>query len=146
MITPAYPASNSSYSVSSYTLEVMKKEFARASDIIDTILCENPTNEWDKLFEPSDFFIKYEQYIRCDIIGIGDDAVSRSWISYVESRIRHILPALAMLPVKSLHFYPKFSKTTHSDNSICYFIGFDVDRLRCRGKEIRIDYSVKQFT
>ena len=145
MITPAYPASNSSYTVSEFTLEIMKAEFSRGYDIVKTILCDNPTNDWNKLFESSDFFLKYHHYLRCNIIGIDDGIISRGWISYVEAKIRHMLRYISNLPIKPIHFYPVVSRTSLSANSICYFIGFNIDKTRCRGNELRIDKGIKQF-
>jgi poly(A) polymerase len=68
MITPAYPAMNSTLSVSRQTLQIMQEEFNRAHDIVDGLWKQyqkdpsQPLN-WKKLFEPSDFFICYP--VRC---------------------------------------------------------------------------------
>jgi poly(A) polymerase len=64
MITPAYPAMNSTLSVSRQTLQIMQEEFNRAHEIVDQLWKEfqaNPAQElnWFKLFEPTDFFISY---------------------------------------------------------------------------------------
>jgi poly(A) polymerase len=64
MITPAYPAMNSTLSVSRQTLQIMQEEFHRAHAIVDALWKDfqaNPSNpmNWSKLFEPSDFFIAY---------------------------------------------------------------------------------------
>jgi poly(A) polymerase len=64
IITPAAPAMNSSYNVSRHTFQVMKDELARGLDIVTGITDIRPKYDWDKLFEPSDFFIKYNHYLR----------------------------------------------------------------------------------
>lgn len=64
MITPAYPAMNSTLAVSRQTLQIMQEEFRRAHEIMDNLwktFQANPNEplNWNKLFEPSDFFIVY---------------------------------------------------------------------------------------
>lgn len=68
MITPAYPAMNSTLSVSRQTLQIMQEEFNRAYDIVEKLWKEYQSSnkssnfdatQWSKLFEPSDFFISY---------------------------------------------------------------------------------------
>jgi poly(A) polymerase len=64
MITPAYPAMNSTLSVSRQTLQILQEEFNRAHEIVDRLWKDyqkspdQPLN-WKSLFEPSDFFIAY---------------------------------------------------------------------------------------
>jgi len=71
IITPAYPAMNSTLSVSRQTLQIMQEEFNRAHGIVDQLwkaYQEDPALEmnWKQLFEPSDFFIAYPvRFIWC---------------------------------------------------------------------------------
>jgi poly(A) polymerase len=127
IITPAYPAMNSTASVSAATLQIMKREMVRAHDIIKEIIVNRGEN-WSRLFEKSDFFLQYSHYLCCNIIGVGEDIESSSWIGFVESRIRRLPGFLDNLPIQQpVHFFPVKSKTEKSLNSICYFIGFDFD-------------------
>ena len=146
IITPAYPAMNSSASVSSHTREIMKQEMARAHEIVTKIINERGS-DWGRLFEPSDFFLQYPHYLCCHIVGAGDDQESRSWMGFVEMRITRLPQQLETLPLKHpIHLYPRSSKTQKSANSICYFIGFDVDPKLVRAdKNINIDQAVYLF-
>eukprot|EP01038_Epipyxis_sp_PR26KG_P008921 gene8921-12031_t len=148
IITPAYPAMNSAYNVSIHTLEVMKQEFKRGYEIMKQIL-EDKGKDWSRIFDVSDFFLKYSHYLICHIIGTGNDAESRSWIGYVESRLRRFIPALERLPLKRpIQLYPVTSKTQKSENSICYFIGFDLDLeliSKMMDKNIHIDDCAGRF-
>lgn len=152
LITPAYPAMNSSYNVNSNTLHVMKEEFTRGYDVILSLLKERKWQDpqsWGKLFEPSDFFLKYSHYLACHIVGDGDSSRSRSWIGFVESRLRRLTvsPFLERLPLRTpIHLYP----VSHADSehSVCYFIGFHIDyaQLEESGtKELFIDHVIAQF-
>jgi poly(A) polymerase len=145
MITPAFPATNSAYNVSEHSLDVMKAEFQRGYDIVESIVCDNPSNNWDKLFEYSDFFLKYNHYLRVNITGTGDNAISRSWTSFGESRVRHITKDLSDFnPVKQVHLYPGRSVSL-ATGSVCYFVGFNIDKARVKSEEVRIDSSLQRF-
>jgi poly(A) polymerase len=150
IITPAYPAMNSALSVSTHTLGVMKKELVAGYEVckgITATIKEKGLMGWDRLFEPSDFFIAYTHYLVLNIIANGNDSLSRGWIGFVESRIRtflNVIEPLALAP--PIHLYPKGSKTQKSDNSLCYFVGFDVDHSRLRAdKTIDFNAAVSRF-
>lgn len=152
IITPAYPAINSADKVNKHTLAVMAGEISRGKKLLRTLLIEKREVDiaWGQLFEPSDFYIKYQHYLQCHIIGTGDDVESRAWIGYVESRLLGLLTSLEYdrLPLQTpIHFYPEFSKTQKSAKSICYFIGFNVDREAAAKTDghIHIDDCVFKF-
>ncbi len=151
LITPAYPAMNSSYNVNANSFHVLQEEFVRGHDVVVNLLKskdKNPEN-WGKLFEPSDFFIRYSHYLACHIVGNGDNVQSRSWIGFVESRLRRLTlhPFLERLALMTpIHLYP----VSHgeSDDNVCYFIGFHIDYARLEesgSKELHIDQVVAQF-
>lgn len=144
---------NSAANVSAHSLEVMRQEFRKGYAIIKQIISEGGLH-WEKLFAPSDFFISYNHYLCCHIIGTGQDDASRSWMGFVESRIRHLsspkyLGNTHQYPIKlPIHFYPVVSKTQKSANSICYFFGFNVDNAQLnRGRnELHLDECFSRFT
>ena len=149
LITPAYPAMNSSFNVSIHSLEVIRREIQRGFELTETIVKEKA---WHKLFEPSDFFLRYSHYLACHIVGTGDNPDSRGWTGFVESRIRRLTqyPFLETLPLQTpIHLYPLVSKTRTSSYSTCYFIGFNLDTERIKkldDKNIYIDECVRRFT
>lgn len=64
MITPAYPAMNSTLSASRQTMRIMQEEFERGHAIVDGFWKTFQMNpgasiDWSILFQPSDFFISY---------------------------------------------------------------------------------------
>lgn len=150
IITPAYPAMNSSVNVSPDSLEVMRREFVRGYEVTKQVI-QKGGRAWGDLFEYSDFFIRYSHYLACHIIGTGEDAESRSWIGFVESRIRRFVlyPFLERLPLKRpVQLFPVMSKTQKSPNSVCYFIGFDLDLetiSKMQDKNIYIDDCAYRF-
>jgi poly(A) polymerase len=125
IITPAYPATNSSDKVSKHTREVMVDEMLKASNVTKNIL--KGICDWDTLFENSDFYLRYSHYLKCNIIGAGDDSDSRFWMGFCESRLVALPRYLENSCTKNIiHLYPVAHKTSGA-NSFCYFIGFDFD-------------------
>uniref|UniRef100_A0A8C1FGN4 Poly(A) polymerase n=2 Tax=Cyprinus carpio TaxID=7962 RepID=A0A8C1FGN4_CYPCA len=57
IITPAYPQQNSTYNVSTSTRTIMSEEFKNGLTVTDEIL--QGKADWSKLFEPPNFFQKY---------------------------------------------------------------------------------------
>ncbi|RYG64477.1 hypothetical protein EON64_13915 [archaeon] len=153
IITPAYPAMNSAHNVSLHTLHVMVDEFRRGYSVVEKIFRQKTLvkEAWEELFAPSDFFLRYPHYLACHIVGSGENAESRSWVGFVESRIRRLTqyPYLEMLPLLApIHLHPVVSRTTKSTFSLCYFIGFalDLQTLRDAGEnDVRIDECVARF-
>lgn len=90
MITPAYPAMNSTLSVSRQTLQILQEEFSRGHIIVDKlykdyikgdVLDEDKVESgeiWEELFESSDFFIGYPHYLSLCIVGPSQQD-AQSW-------------------------------------------------------------------
>lgn len=105
IITPAYPASNSLAQASENSLEVMKREFSRGYQVVNDIVklqkqCIKSSpdvdllelgDNWSPLFEFTDFFIKYNHYLCCHIIGNESSSDSKAWKGFVESRIAGLI-------------------------------------------------------
>lgn len=76
VITPSYPSMNSTYNVSKSTLAVMTEEFIRGAEI--TMKAEQGECDWDLLFEESDFFVRYKNYLEI-IIPAQTESAHRAW-------------------------------------------------------------------
>ena len=168
IITPAYPAMNSTLSVSRQTLQIMHEEFCRGHDIVTKLWKEheqhyktNPNDiadlNWQELFEPSDFFICYPQYLSMCIVG-PTQADAQAWAGFVESRLRKLASDMLgrSLPLSKIQLWPKKIEACVADkgalltqaqrkNCITYFIGFQVDKLRMRGDQLDIERQLSNF-
>ena len=94
MITPAYPAMNSTLSVSRQTLQILHEEFARGHNVVDKLYKDWQKGDvldkekvesgemWKELFEPSDFFISYPHYLSMCIVG-PSQSDAQSWAGFV---------------------------------------------------------------
>jgi poly(A) polymerase len=76
IITPAYPAMNSTYNVSNSTLALMKQEFSRGATV--TMKIESEGVPWSLLFERDDFFVRYKAYVQVDMIAESEEE-HRKW-------------------------------------------------------------------
>eukprot|EP00814_Leptocylindrus_danicus_P009987 CAMPEP_0116013052 /NCGR_PEP_ID=MMETSP0321-20121206/5495_1 /TAXON_ID=163516 /ORGANISM="Leptocylindrus danicus var. danicus, Strain B650" /LENGTH=722 /DNA_ID=CAMNT_0003482525 /DNA_START=32 /DNA_END=2201 /DNA_ORIENTATION=- len=166
IITPAYPAMNSTLAVSRQTLQILHEEFCRGHDVVDKIWKEslrstdnsfNSDGEmFAELFKPSDFFISYPHYLSICIVGPSQEAV-QSWAGFVESRLRRLVSdLLGKLPVSKIQLWPKKFEACCAErestltlaqrkNCLTYFIGFRIDKLRIRGKELNIEQQIHTF-
>jgi poly(A) polymerase len=153
LITPAYPAANSTANVSEHTLAVMVREFTLGNEVVRGIVSQKANAVWDPLFKPTDFFVAYEQYLCCHIVGSASpeesDDLARSWIGFAESRLRHFPTILGLrLPIAPIHFHPKEFKSPKGHIAVMYFIGFNVNSSKFKpGEEkvLHVDNCVQEL-
>jgi poly(A) polymerase len=152
ILTPAYPSMNSSYSVNRSTLEVMKSEWLRGKDLMQAMQVQlanqSPTTEnWDKLFEKSNFFIDYSYYLQVNV-SAGTEDEQLAWSGWCESRMRHLVMALGRLPLSRVHIWPKPfpGKTSpESPHACAFYIAFEIDKNRMHGKTLNLQVEVDNF-
>lgn len=162
IITPAYPAMNSTLAVSRQTLQIMHEEFCRGHEIVDRLWKDHqldPTAklDWSELFRPSDFFIAYPYYLSLCIVGpTQEDA--QAWVGFVESRLRKLVSDMLgrSLPLSKIQLWPKKIEACIADktslltlgqrkNSVTYMVGFKVDTLRMRGNQLNLELQMSHF-
>jgi len=168
VITPAYPAMNSTLSVSRQTLQILIEEFCRGHDILERLWKDHqkdpqrypdkqPGDIFQELFEPSDFFIQYPHYLSLCVVG-PTNKDTLTWVGFVESRLRKLVSDLLgkSLPLSKIQLWPKKFKACVADrsallssaqrkNSLTYFVGFQVDRFRMRGDQLNIELQMQNF-
>ncbi|KAF4349650.1 hypothetical protein F8388_019610 [Cannabis sativa] len=105
IITPAYPSMNSSYNVSSSTLQILSEEFQRGNDICMAMESNKEDLEWDTLFERFSFFKAYNNYLQIDINAENGDDL-RQWKGWVESRIRQLTLKIEKHTLNMLQCHP----------------------------------------
>jgi poly(A) polymerase len=162
VITPAYPAMNSTLAVSRQTLQIMHEEFCRGHAVVDSLwklhqLDPNANLDWNELFRPSDFFIQYPNYLSLCIVG-PTQTDAQAWAGFVESRLRKLVSDQLgrSLPISKIQLWPKKVEACIADkgalltkaqreNSITYFVGFQVDTLRMRGNQLNVEMQFGNF-
>mmetsp|Transcript_6720 Transcript_6720/g.19414 ORF Transcript_6720/g.19414 Transcript_6720/m.19414 type:complete len:863 (+) Transcript_6720:231-2819(+) len=175
MLTPAYPSMTSMANVSRQTLQIFHEEFCRGFEIVDRLWKQHVAKEkqkaksgvgtgddpdpldWNELFRPSDFFIAYPYYLSLCIVG-PTQADEQAWVGFVESRLRILVSGLLgkSLPLSKIQLWPKKIEACVADrsalltmdqrrNSITYFVGFQVDKLRMRGSQLNVELQMQHF-
>uniref|UniRef100_K3WPD3 Poly(A) polymerase n=1 Tax=Globisporangium ultimum (strain ATCC 200006 / CBS 805.95 / DAOM BR144) TaxID=431595 RepID=K3WPD3_GLOUD len=115
IITPAYPAFNSSYNVIPSTLRILKAEFGKA--VSRTLHIESKKATWSTLFASPLFFDRWRHFLRIQITAENADDFSR-WFGWVESRLRHFFLRLEAIPEVQIYPLARFFdfKTTRSED------------------------------
>ncbi|KAG5191587.1 Poly(A) polymerase central domain-containing protein [Tribonema minus] len=156
IITPAYPAMNSSLAVSAHSLEVMRREFRRGDAICRRVLDGGAEGaSWDELVRPSEFFAMYSHYLAIDVMAGGEEEF-RGWRGYMESRVRKLLDNFTYMriPARDLHLYPRaFDRCCSGGvngelpaHCVCFFVGFNVDRARlAAGRRLDVGHAFQKF-
>jgi poly(A) polymerase len=70
IITPAYPPTNTTFSVTPTTFSIIKSEFERASEIASNALFGKTS--FSDLFEETDFFARYQNYLEIEVCADND--------------------------------------------------------------------------
>lgn len=116
IITPAYPQQNSTFNVSISTSKVIQNEFKEGMEITDEIMLGKA--DWDKLFQPPNFFTKYRHFIVLLVSSAtADDHLE--WCGLIESKIRILIGNLERNQhINLAHVNPKcFEKPAGSAKS-----------------------------
>lgn len=94
ILTPAYPAMNSTYNVFPSTKEAMLTEFEKGLKITNAILKrDNPALSWRRLFKPFPFFKAFTHYLMIVICSENAELHNR-WGGFVESKLRLFINSL----------------------------------------------------
>lgn len=88
IITPAYPQQNSTFNVSVSTRSIIEEEIKQGLRITEDIILNK--EKWEKLFEPSQFFLKYKHFIML-LVSANTAEDHLGWCGLVESKIRLLI-------------------------------------------------------
>ena len=61
--------------------------------------------DWAVLFEPTDFFVRYDRYLALHIVAASEED-HLSWIGYATSRLRKLVERLSRYPLSRIHLLP----------------------------------------
>jgi poly(A) polymerase len=123
VITPVYPAINSTFRVTESTKRVITAEMERGNRIVAEI--EAGKQEWKKLFEKMDFFNTYNTHLRINCLAQTEEEW-KSWEGWVESRVVYLLQSFDRTSgMQYVHPYIhsfKYTTETHPYGCV-FFIG-----------------------
>lgn len=128
IITPAYPAQNSTYNVTFSNFSIIKEEIERGREILSGVDVEMGKEKTEarleELIEENDFFRKHKNYFM--VTGTcREDENSTVWFGWIESRIRKFVSNLEELMYFNLIPHPKGYSERGNDGikKISFFIG-----------------------
>jgi poly(A) polymerase len=147
IITPAYPAQNSTFNVTYSTRSIIIKEFKRGLDVCTDITLDR--KKWEDLFEPLNFFSLYKHYI---VICAKASSIEQhsKWSGLVESKIRILVSKLEFNDgIELAHVYPTSYGPPPGDTSeqvSLWFIGLEFKKSTTGGVNITITYEIQVFS
>lgn len=158
IITPAYPAMNSTYNVSQSTLFALKREFGRGAKVTQELEQRFITGlpvDWTTLFEACDFFEQSKTFMQVEILGDTEEG-HRKWEGWIESRLRFLIQHLEQTPyVKYATPFPKcFQSNVEEDGVVkqyrsSFFLGLTLDLTSNPGEgrpKVDLTPAVSTFT
>eukprot|EP00929_Paragymnodinium_shiwhaense_P002143 TRINITY_DN102345_c0_g1_i1.p1 TRINITY_DN102345_c0_g1~~TRINITY_DN102345_c0_g1_i1.p1 ORF type:complete len:704 (-),score=162.44 TRINITY_DN102345_c0_g1_i1:56-2167(-) len=95
VITPAFPAMNSTFNVTETTRRVLLEEFARGSRIADEV--EAGKCGWSELYRATPFFQMYREYLHIEVLAKSPQVFTK-WHGWIESKLRHLVKQLEQIP------------------------------------------------
>ncbi|CAI5743466.1 unnamed protein product [Peronospora destructor] len=103
---------------------------------------------WDKVFQTSNFFIRYSSYMVFNFEAASESAMHK-WGMFVQSRIRKLVDSLYHIsPVSRVHAYPRyFPHVCDAERQwpgSCMFIGIEFHYRRHRAIQPKDDPEVKK--
>ncbi|GMF60743.1 unnamed protein product [Phytophthora fragariaefolia] len=103
---------------------------------------------WDKLFQPSNFFIRYSSYMVFNFQADSESSMHK-WGKFVQSRLRKLVDNLHhMSPVSRVHAFPRYfphtSDIDHQGPGSCMFIGIEFHYRRHQTVQPKDDPEVKK--
>jgi poly(A) polymerase len=147
LITPAYPAMNSSYNVSDSTLAVMRAELARGDAACQALYAAaagsgRPTAAaWAPLWEPCPFFSLHRHYLQVECTAASSEA-HRRWEGWVESRLRQLVLAVERVTQGGLALQPWPGEFRPREQCSAYFFG--VRRVASGGGAPPVAFDLRQ--
>ena len=146
IITPMYPCMNACYNCTATTLRVIVNEISRADDIFQKCQKENGSIDFEKVWEPTDFFSSYNTYMHITA-GAKNPDEGRKWAGFVESRVRRLLAQLELVPKLTVHLLPReFCIETPEDKkqgiTFNWFLGLQTDENQ---KDISLGQAWKVY-
>ncbi|MES1921059.1 hypothetical protein MHBO_002657 [Bonamia ostreae] len=149
IITPSYPAQNSTYNVTFSTFAFLREEISRAREIFKS----GKDDIFEKLIEANTFFKNHKHYFQISgTCFIEEDFTA--WFGWIESRIRRFVGTLEeILYFKLVPFPQSFNHDLEKQKNISFFIGskiiIDKNEIKHnrnnKRKKINIVPAVKAF-
>ena len=150
IITPAYPAQNSTFNVSSSSLEVLKREFKRGKNVTGKVLIGEA--KWTDVWADVHFFTKYKTYLQL-IVSAANEEDFKKWEGWVGSRLKNLVQGVetfsegAMMahPGVKKFYDPEKDKETHSNVFLGLFPNLNFSKEDSKKMKINLNPAIENF-
>lgn len=103
VITPAFPAMNSTHNVTETTKRILLEEFSRGYEIVNNI--EAQTADWSDVHEPFPYFTQFHHFLWLEVLAKSDE-VYKKFSGWVESKLRILMMQLESVNGMIIHPNP----------------------------------------
>eukprot|EP01083_Nonionella_stella_P021136 58608_1 len=144
VVTPAYPAMNSTHNVSTSTLSVIKKELLRAYRIVDLNQAESIREiQWRLLIQEKQVFSEHKDYLQLIAHAKSAD-ILLTWLGIIESKLRQLITLLEehRSHVESVPYMCRTNCSSENKFASSFWIGVDIQSPKA---ERVIKLCLKQF-
>lgn len=104
VITPSFPAMNSTHNVTETTKRIFLDEFRRGYDIVKEVLEQK--QGWDKVYELPDFFERHSHFLWIEVLAQTQE-VYLKFSGWVESKLRILIKQLEAIKTMIIHPNPE---------------------------------------
>jgi poly(A) polymerase len=146
VMTPAFPSFNSTHSVNKNTKKALCDEFKLAAKITTEIL--NKTASWNDLFEPIDFFLQFNHFLRVEILASTHNDFEE-WEGFILSKMKVLLYTNLdqLKPSPYVRVYPRQIACTYPNfpYSNCLYVGLKFIRQQSQDASRSVDLKLPVF-
>lgn len=103
VITPAFPAMNSTYNVTETTKRILLDEFRRGYEVVKT---EAQRGGWNEVHDPFPYFEHFGHFLLLEVLGKTGESYWK-FSGWVESKLRTLLQELERIPGMIIHPNPE---------------------------------------
>jgi len=104
VITPAFPAMNSTHNVTETTKRILLEEFRRGYEMVKNV--EAATAEWSEVSEPFPYFTTFRHFVWLEILAKSEEVYQR-FNGWVESKMRISTKQLEAIPSLTIRPNPE---------------------------------------
>lgn len=147
ILTPAYPAQNSTFNVSVSTLEVLKAEFRRGKEVTKRILLDQA--KWEDLWIKASFLTTYKHYLMVSISAKTEEDFKK-WEGWVGSRVKLLIQGIENCTGGQMLAHPgtaRYKDPERDENThVILFLGLFPSSLKKKEKvAMNLNPAVEQF-
>jgi len=147
ILTPAYPAQNSTFNVSVSTLEVLKAEFRRGKEVTKRILLDKA--KWEDLWISASFLTTYKHYLMVSISARTEEDFKK-WEGWVGSRVKLLIQGIENCTGGQMLAHPgtaRYKDPERDENThVILFLGLFPSSLKKKEKvAMNLNPAVEQF-